>query len=152
LAGLGAGEQQVLLRALAKEPGKRYPNCLACIEELAKAALLGAVPSSTVLVPASQPAVGTEPETGGLIGTVSPHSFASPELMPQRRPPAVAMETVPATPPNSRAASETPEVPVAWNTPPRPRTPWIGMLFVFLLLAGGVAVWWYFWPLTSPPT
>jgi serine/threonine protein kinase/lipoprotein NlpI len=37
LSGMGAREQQVVLKALAKDAGQRYPNCLTLVRELEKA-------------------------------------------------------------------------------------------------------------------
>jgi hypothetical protein len=45
LAGLGAAEQKVLLRALAKDPDSRYPSCRAFVQALREAVLPTARPT-----------------------------------------------------------------------------------------------------------
>jgi serine/threonine protein kinase len=70
---LGQEEQQVLLRALAKDPEERYPDCLTFVHALEKA-VVGEMPAGAV--PWSIAASPTE--TGDAVNTIIPSAGARP--------------------------------------------------------------------------
>ncbi len=143
LTAFTADEEQVLARALAKEPEKRFPSCTAFMDDLVKVARNAPQPVLRALEPSIK-AVAVGDGDAEVFGTIGPVSNTARELMPQPQTPPAAMETIPGTPDTPLRTPTTPKVPAPWNSEPR-RTP-IGLIALIVLLLGGAVsgVVWYF--------
>lgn len=152
LTGMDEAEQQVVLRALSKDPDQRYPSCLAFAQALAQATGSGGLLEAGLTTPGTQNMPGGSAAPGR--GQVTPDggSFLTPAgstktLIPAEPPTWKTLDEygVPTNfQQNSAAYAETgsdlvQEVP-SWQPPPpgQPTRSWRKVLLTFggLLLAG----------------
>jgi serine/threonine protein kinase len=159
LPELPEAERRVLLRALAKEPGQRYPSCLAFCEELEKVQAEGA-PVIRAMPPQPEPRPAEEPTDAGPSGltvdsTRDGTAVFAGQPAPGRRPQPVVVDTDPiqegAPAPQEPPTVETPAVPTSepsasvpprWKETPRVARKVPRMLLwapvAFLLLVAGI--------------
>jgi hypothetical protein len=132
-------DKQVVLRALAKEPGKRFPTCLAFIDALAAA---GAVSGGGVFTSAPAQDGGHAEE---MMGTAPAIGSSPRERMPQSRLPAFARASIAVPAPQPHSDTPGPDIPAVRRTvvsSGRRRLVVTGILFACVVLGSGLA-WWY---------
>lgn len=98
LSAFGPDEEQVLRRALSKEPDKRFSSCSEFLDELARVARQCPIPVMRAPAPSGESVAVAEGEHGDVFGTIMPGGKTSRELMPRPHTPPAAMETLAGTP------------------------------------------------------
>jgi serine/threonine protein kinase len=137
LAPLPPAEQQVILKALSKDPEQRYPSCLAWLEALEQACA-GEDPPAVPAVDGRR--AGAAPGTSGSTQwRTLPPSQVPAASSPGQRSRQLAGSTTMVSPPEP-------------SRPPRRRLPLIPLFLVLLAVAGlGLSVLVYAWPRLFAP-
>jgi serine/threonine protein kinase/tetratricopeptide (TPR) repeat protein len=143
LAPLAEPEQRVLLRALAKDPGQRFPSCQEFVQALEQALAPAAGVAPPVPPPPAPPV--PEPEVPATQITLAPLPQAATPSLP------IQPTVCPAVPPIAIPLPED-----SWGLPaPAPARrwwPWVVVLLVAVSLPSAAAVLWYLNNGDGPPT